>query len=337
MPDFEEYLAEVRTHLGVDPGRADEIVAELRTHLESRAAQLQNSGMNRGQAVDDAVRRFGDPTAVARRLAEASGRCRSVGALRALGSMAVLCGTIVVVVGGSDVWDRSLTRWLVDAFRFGEETAMYVALLALIAPAAVLSGMLAGQRYGWVPGVAPSLLYVVFVIVISWAELLVGQWEEVAGALIPLSLALLVGACALVGSRLTFGTRGRYLVSAVAAVYFLGLAAAKIACIRDAVGALATIAVIEVIVGILGLAAVWDRYGWRSSILWVGGLLCVVSVVVMAVLGTHPPFQSDVASAKSYWMIVVLGEATAWIALLTCYWIASRKTDLTSGAPMQVS
>ncbi len=66
MSDIDTYLAQLRAHLtDLDPKRADEIIAEARTHIESRAAQLRAGGVSDGEAAAEAARTFGDPSEVA--------------------------------------------------------------------------------------------------------------------------------------------------------------------------------------------------------------------------------------------------------------------------------
>jgi len=76
-PDLDAYLRKLREALDVTSARADVIVAETRCHLEARAAELQEAGESRADAVGAAIREFGDPKATARALTRANGRHRT--------------------------------------------------------------------------------------------------------------------------------------------------------------------------------------------------------------------------------------------------------------------
>ncbi|MEE9247269.1 MAG: permease prefix domain 1-containing protein [Dehalococcoidia bacterium] len=70
-PELEEYLEQVRRHLGL--GRESEvpIVRELRSHLEERTWELREAGMSEQDALAGAMDSFGRPRSVARLLFEA--------------------------------------------------------------------------------------------------------------------------------------------------------------------------------------------------------------------------------------------------------------------------
>jgi hypothetical protein len=303
MSDIETYLADLRSHLrDLDPRRGEEIIAEARSHLAAEAAKLQQLGASPEAADAEAVRILGEPGPLAVRLVAANSQHSTTGVFRTLTSLAILWGTIFVVVVGSDVWEQLLP------------VHSLLALAMLVAPGAVLSGMVVGRRRWWVPGLAPAVLYGVFVLAIAWAELLTGRWEDGRMALIVLSVALLVGAFSFVGSRVRITKRARRPVGMAAGAYLLGVTIVAMTNLRDAVGVLAFIAVVQAVIGILALAAVWDRHRWRSWVLWAGAPLLSASIVAMVVLGTYRAFQ---AKASEHWTALVVGQATAWIILLT--------------------
>jgi amphi-Trp domain-containing protein len=68
MHEFEEYLKRLASELNVSPRRAEEICAELRSHLEATAEQLQQSGLSREEALAEATRIFGEPRAIGQQL-----------------------------------------------------------------------------------------------------------------------------------------------------------------------------------------------------------------------------------------------------------------------------
>ena len=68
MHEFEEYLKRIRSALNVGARRAEDICAEVRSHLEAAAGQLQQSGLSREEALGEAMRTFGEPHAIGRQL-----------------------------------------------------------------------------------------------------------------------------------------------------------------------------------------------------------------------------------------------------------------------------
>ena len=79
MPDFDGYLRRIRAGLRVNPPRAEEICAELRSHLEADAMQSQQTQLGSEEAANSAVRTLGDPDAIARELTRANYRHRMGG------------------------------------------------------------------------------------------------------------------------------------------------------------------------------------------------------------------------------------------------------------------
>ena len=68
MHEFEDYLNRLASELNVSPRRAEEICAEMRSHLEATADQLQQSGLSREEALGEAMRIFGAPRAIGHQL-----------------------------------------------------------------------------------------------------------------------------------------------------------------------------------------------------------------------------------------------------------------------------
>ncbi|UCC68091.1 MAG: hypothetical protein JSV79_13445 [Armatimonadota bacterium] len=93
MSDLEEYLQQLRDALDVTAARADVIVGETRCHLEAKAAELQQAGESRQDAVQTAMREFGDPKTMARALTHANARHRTY--RRLLKAVLALCGLVL--------------------------------------------------------------------------------------------------------------------------------------------------------------------------------------------------------------------------------------------------
>jgi len=189
MHEFEEYLKRLASQLNVSPRRAEEICAELRSHLEATADQLQQSGVSREEALAEATRIFGEPRAIAGQLTKANHRHRRPQVVRATGLGVIIGCTVyysfvvtlllVRVPGASDVWD-----WVV----------------------AVLLGAVPGAVYGMVISlwrirvrtVAASLAVLAGVLAVSWIGALVANQPAVIGRLYEaLGVGLLLGAMAL--------------------------------------------------------------------------------------------------------------------------------------------
>jgi hypothetical protein len=82
MSDLEAYLQRLRASLDVTPARAEVILAEARSHLEAKAAELEEAGLSRPEAVQAAVREFGDASRTGRLLTRANGRHRTFRRIR---------------------------------------------------------------------------------------------------------------------------------------------------------------------------------------------------------------------------------------------------------------
>jgi acyl-CoA reductase-like NAD-dependent aldehyde dehydrogenase len=94
--EFESYLQLLARMLHLSPEQRDAIAAELRDHLDSRLSELTDAGVERDQAVHQALAEFGDASAFAHDLLEpARHRCRrrlvhpTVGTLAAAAAIAL--------------------------------------------------------------------------------------------------------------------------------------------------------------------------------------------------------------------------------------------------------
>ena len=64
------YLHALARRLHLDPAEKDEIIQELEEHLEDKAAELENQGVDHDTAVARAVQEMGTPNTVARGMYE---------------------------------------------------------------------------------------------------------------------------------------------------------------------------------------------------------------------------------------------------------------------------
>ena len=167
MSDIDTYLTQLRAHLtDLHPKRADEIVAEARTHLESRAAQLRVGGMDDIEASAEAARTFGDPSQVAQDLIQSNARHRRPVALRVVAALVTAFGSIFVL--------SSLVSWVVILSEMGvvtlpadldlESTTWIVTYLGYCG-IALLTGIVAGRRFWWI-ATLPGFLVVGFSLLV---------------------------------------------------------------------------------------------------------------------------------------------------------------------------
>ena len=152
MSDVDTYLAQLRAHLtDLDPKRADEIVAEARTHLESRAAQSRAGGMSEEEASSEAARTFGEPAQVAVDLLAGNRRHRRPVALRAVGAFVTSFGsifTLFFVIAIVSVLSRT-GRFTLPAgldLEPSTRTVKWVAFCCI----ALLTGIVGGRRFWWI-------------------------------------------------------------------------------------------------------------------------------------------------------------------------------------------
>ena len=181
MSDLDTYLTQLRSHLSdLDPKRADEIIAEARTHVESRAAQLRAGGMGEDQATAEALCTFGEPVRVAHDLVESNAAHRRPVALRALAAFVISLGSLAAVstVINSDYFRESVLK----GFMMPRTGLEFVAATNAVAypvyvAAAVLTGVIAGRRFWWI-ATAPPLLaaggYVLWLLFLSRSTMEIG-------------------------------------------------------------------------------------------------------------------------------------------------------------------
>ncbi len=157
MSDIDTYLTQLRSHLtDLHPKRADEIVAEARTHLESRAAQLRAAGVGEGEAIGEALAAFGDPERMAQDLVDKNSRHRRPIALRALAALVISLGAGFALAGLSSTpqsWMNSPSLHFISHYTgLDLEPAAFLLLLIQLLPAAYLAGIVGGPRLWWLAG-----------------------------------------------------------------------------------------------------------------------------------------------------------------------------------------
>jgi len=217
MSNIDTYLTQLRSHLrDLDPRRADEIVAEARTHLQSRAAQLQAAGLDADQAASQAARSFGEPAHVAADLRAANQHHRRPVALRAVAAfviafssvfaLSVLLLTVVLsLVAGVFTLPANLD--LVS-------TILIVYLVGLVGYycIALLTGIVGGRRFWWIVSLPGFVMIGCALLALSvLANASTGRIESgvpLVGLLAPVAVfAAIVASLSFLGSRLPRGRR----------------------------------------------------------------------------------------------------------------------------------
>jgi hypothetical protein len=72
--EVDSYLAEVRSHLHLDPAVEGKVIGELATHFEEKLLDLHGQGYSEGEAVREAIAEFGGARTIARLLYQAHSR-----------------------------------------------------------------------------------------------------------------------------------------------------------------------------------------------------------------------------------------------------------------------
>ena len=345
MSDIDTYLSELRSHLtDLDPKRADEIVAEARTHLESRAAQLRAAGVGEDEAVGEALAAFGEPERMARELLDKNSRHRRPEALRVLAALAIALGaafSLAKLYSTPACWNSPSLRFLAHHTGLDLQFAGFLLNVIQLLPAAYLAGLIGGRRFWWLAG-APGAFWIVFCWTLS---LIHGNLqyairpEQLRYALIiPGLAALLLAGTGWLGARLIASRqpairRGAHALAGICAIYAvsLGLIALGRALDTPEAGSFAIVVAVPVVLAFVVAASRDRRLAPRTSaILFAGvsaaGLLSVAAValffsslgVSLGVLGQHTALWLTIAA-----VMCALGSLTA----LT-YW---RRTQPASG------
>jgi hypothetical protein len=295
MSEIEGYLSRLRSHLDLPPERADEIVAEVRSHLQARAAELVAAGMSHDEATAEAVRTFGEPDQIARQLLQSNARHRRPQVLRALGAVAISLGSgfaLAALYGSAESREAPSIRLMMSVTGLDWFNAGWLLLPLALIPPALLSGMAGGRRFWWLAS-APALFW----IGLCWVATAITRRlqpganvrEQLLYALIvPTLAALLFAGFGWLGARLTGARAVRvraigYVFGIGAAAYGLWLAVSALALSLDSPEALGIAAAIAqpAALMLLGGAVLDGRVSRRAfATLWTG--VCAVSLAVVA-------------------------------------------------------
>jgi len=314
MRDFEDYLAAIQAHLSVPGRRSQEIVAELRTHLQARAADLRNAGMDSGQAVDEAVRGFGDPTTLARRLAEANGGQGPVGPLRTLLSLLIAFAGLFIafslVEGEPELLQRIDRAAAARSFLRPHDLGI-LAMILLCTPVAPLAGLLAGRR--WWLAATPPVVWGITLWGVILAELIrkglpLPKWALTTEGPYSLMLVFIAGpllaALGWVGFRAAARRGQAATVGGVGVIYLVGFGLLSLLRqVHDLVGLLAIAGVAGLIVAVLGAALLWQKGDrWRRTALPGLGVCLVLLALMIASI------TADADQKVWIWLVVILTE-----------------------------
>jgi hypothetical protein len=189
MSEFNAYLEKLGAALDVSPRRADEILAEARTHLEAKAAGLEAGGLSRAEAVREAIGSFGEAREMAERLTRANGKHQRAGIFWPTLAFALAFAGIVLafglIEGGSPLLQPLLQplRALKPPIPTEEGQIVPPALawnlvvqalmLLLMGPIAMLAGAVAGRRWWPLVGVPLALWGFVILLIETYPENLV--------------------------------------------------------------------------------------------------------------------------------------------------------------------
>ncbi|MFQ5934065.1 MAG: hypothetical protein ACE5KI_05425 [Dehalococcoidia bacterium] len=102
LPELDEYLERVKSHLHLDPETERLIILELRSYFEEKAQELHGYGLSEREAIRSAIDSFGRPRSVARLLYETHHRVTwpEVG----LAALPHLMVALLFALGGWDSW-----------------------------------------------------------------------------------------------------------------------------------------------------------------------------------------------------------------------------------------
>ena len=336
MSEFNGYLAELRSHLSdLDPKRAEEIIAEVRTHLEARAERLRGGGMNDDDATAAAAREFGDPQELAARLREANRGRRRVGPVRILLSVLVAIGGLLIAFSVAEVepiWLRAMDGALASRTPLGPHHFDTIVMVLLIAPAAPLAGLLAGRRCCWLAAWPPLAWGLLLWVMILGDLVLVGSVsqsllrdEGVFSLILVFFGGPLLAGLGLLGARLGMQRTTAIAVWAIGVTYLvvLGVVALSLQ-VHDLVGRLAIIGISGLILGLLAAALLWQKgKPWRRAVLAAVGVCLIFAALMIASVNRDP--QQQVA----IWRRLISGEAVLWTVALTAYlWHRSRTAKI---------
>jgi hypothetical protein len=293
MCEIEEYLSQLGSELGVRAQRANEILSEVRCHLEARAQELEDAGMAREQAMGRAIRRFGPPDQVAARLTAANHRHRSWLQASPILAFGLVMGSIIgaaLCEPGPSALGWFVHRATAERHMWLRPLVETVAVTAMASPAAVLVGIMLGRRRWWV-AVGPPLLLGAEIFAIASAETdwgWSGTGTGIYGSVLCLFGAPVLALCFLVGHRLS-ASPGVRRVRTLCWGYLGILATVALLLLFGCSPELATlVALAQALAGLLIAGAVWDRERHLRRTAASAMLLCAAYIGLLVVAIGRP-------------------------------------------------
>jgi len=329
MSEFNAYLDRLRGALDVSSQRADEILAEARTHLEAKAAELEAGGLSRAEAVRAAIADFGDAEPTAQALTRANGRHRGFSLFRLLLAVGVTAGATATVTGFTGRGDyldalgwAMAARWKV-AF---EDLAMLAMLVGLI-PAALVAGAIGGRR-GWWVAATPAIFWGF----IGFPRMMLHGGPAAVLQYIVLWPALMVvvlGAMGRLGEAASVHRRARTWVIAVLAVYLAFGPVLVMPMLPDARFLIAAVVTVQITCLVLLVVAQREDLLTRRRLVRLGAMglmacgLAVGSTAWVAVLAA--PAGMVALPPTRTWSFMAVGTVFAVGAVLGYYRYLDRR------------
>jgi len=211
MSEIERYLSELRSHLAdLDAERADEIVAEARSHLEDERARLHAAGVGWAEAEAKAVSALGLPGSLGVELSTANHHHRAGHDRDALALLIAFVGFAFAAafMPGPPSWIWNLDRRLAADTFFVPNQVHALAAVLLSCPLAALIGFFTGRLAPWILGLPPVIFGACLVIVnvleiVCWRGMLPTDTDDmIVGATLAIVGGPLLAIFGLLGSRL---------------------------------------------------------------------------------------------------------------------------------------
>ncbi len=340
MSEIESYLAELRARLDVDVKRADEIIAEVRTHLETQAAELQTGGLGSDEAMSQAVGSFGEPDQIARQLVEGNARHRRPEVLRAAGAIIVQLSAGFAISGlyGTYTEHDPAVETVARITGLDWSNAGWLLMIITLIPAAFLAGIVGGRRFWWGAS-APALFW----IGLCWAMSLI-TWrlqpygrvgEQTTYALVFPSLSgIVLVFFGWLGIRLVTATAHRsravgYVLGLTAAAYVVWLAGRAVALSLDSPEAFGVaIAVAQpALILLLAAALVDGRLGSRAFIVWSRGIFTVGFTMSLAWVALWAAAGADITEliGPNGWFFFAACESVLGLLVIAVYQALRRR------------
>ena len=344
MSDIETYLTELRSHLSdLDPKRAKEIIAEARTHLESRAAQFEATGMSHEEASAQAARSFGEPARVAADLLAGNSRHRRPSTVRVVAiawAFAISLATALALAqlsSAPESWNSPFLRFVSSHTALDPPRAYFLLFVIQLLPAAYLFGLVAGRRFSWLAA-APGVLWIglspipplFYRISQPYATL---PRQLLYALAIPALAALVLGGAGWLGARLAMSSRPltRRLAHAIAIVsglYAVSIALLALGLALDGPEAhsIAAVAAAPVALTFLAAARKDRRLSHRLFLLFsltvsAAGILFVAAMAL--VLRSLGP-SSALFGQALLWLTIVAVECLAGLIATLAYAARTR-------------